>query len=238
MVDNPQLRRPPGGILPAAFPAAGEEGSFVDADAPPRKSRFARAIPGAVRNVLTSIVVGTMIAGLVWYFDRQDSGATSAAVTLTAEASGPAPKVGMPAPDFRLVGLDGNPIQLSELRGHPVWLTFWATWCPPCRAENPDIQAVYTDKKANGLVVVAVNIGEEPGTVRGYAERTGLSFSIVLDAATEVASMYRSAGIPTHFFIDADGVIRDWRIGTMSKKAMESKVESILTASAPQAGRR
>jgi len=210
----------------------------VDADAPPPRNRFARALPGAVRNVLTSIIVGAMIAGLVWYFDRQESDATSSSVNLTAAASGPAPKVGMPAPDFRLVGLDGKPIQLSELRGHPVWLTFWATWCPPCRAENPDIQAVYAAKKDSGLVVLAVNIGEEPATVRGYAERTGLSFSIVLDAATEVASMYRSTGIPMHFFIDADGIVRDWRIGTMSKKAMDSKVESILTASAPQAGRR
>ena len=237
MEDNPQLDRRPGESLPDSSSAGYEDGSFVDADAPPRNSRFSRDIPGPLRNILTSIVVGAMIAGLVWYFDRQDSAATSQSVTLTGQAAGPAPKVGMPAPDFRLIGLDGTPIQLSELRGHPVWLTFWATWCPPCRAENPDIQAVYTEKKDSGLVVLAVNIGEEPGTVRGYADRTGLNFSIVLDAATEVASMYRSSGIPTHFFIDADGVVRDWRIGTMSRKAMDAKVASILTTSAPRAER-
>jgi peroxiredoxin len=196
---------------------------------------FPWAIPGPVRNVVTSIIVGAMIAGLVWYFDGQGSPVTSQSLTLTAAASGPAPRVGKPAPDFRLVGLDGQPVQLSELRGHPVWLSFWATWCPPCRAENPDIQAVYQANKENGLVVLAVNIGEETSTVRGYADRTGLTFSIVLDQATEVAAMYRIVGIPTHYFIDAEGVVRDWRIGSMSRTTMDRKVRSILSNPASQA---
>ncbi len=232
MPDAQQLR-PAATPQPAVTGAIYREGGAEDTDI--EKGPFPWVLPGPIRNIVTTVVVGAMIAGLVWYFDRQGSVITSQSLTLTAQASGPAPRVGKPAPDFRLMGLDGNPIQLSELRGHPVWLSFWATWCPPCRAENPDVQAVYEANRDNGLVVLAVDIGEDPGTVRGYAERTGLGFSIALDQATEVAAMYRIVGIPTHYFIDADGVVRDWRIGSMSRKTMERKVGSILTTPAAQA---
>ena len=160
-----------------------------------------------------------------------DSAANSQKVTLSVQASGPAPKIGSPAPDFRLTGPGGNVVQLSELRGKPVWITFWATWCPPCRAENPDIQAVYAANQAQGLQIVAINLGEEAATVRGYAERTGLSFPIVIDTTDEVAASYRLVGIPTHYFVDADGILRDWRIGSMSKKTMEDKVGKVLPSS-------
>jgi len=232
-MDDAQRIHPPGGPLPAP-PPAGYRDDEAD-DAALGQGPFPWAVPGPVRNVVTSIIVGVIIAALVWYLDGQGSTVTSQSLTLTAEASGPAPRVGKPAPDFRLVGLDGKPIQLSELRGHPVWLSFWATWCPPCRAENPDIQALYEANKDSGLVVLAVNIGEESSTVRGYAERTGLTFSIALDQTTEVAAMYRIVGIPTHYFIDADGVVRDWRIGSMSRKTMDRKVQGILSTPAAQA---
>lgn len=186
---------------------------------------------GLAGNILAAIIFAVAISALVWFFARPGEAATSQAVTLTAGASGPAPRVGNQAPDFRGVGLDGTPLQLSELRGHPVWLSFGATWCPPCRAEAPDIQAAYEQYKDSGLVILAVDVGEDPGTVRSYVEHTGLTYRFVADQATEIAAQYRIAGLPTHFFIDADGLVRDMRIGSLGRKTIDEKIAIILPPS-------
>ena len=192
------------------------------------RTPFPRPAAGALRNIIATILVGLVIIGLVWYFDSAQSAGSSQAITLTASARGPAPKVGREAPDFRVQGLDGEFYQLSDFRGRPVWINFWASWCPPCRAENPDIQAVYEANRADGLVVLGIAIGEDDGTVRGYAERTDLTYTIGLDRGTDMAAAYRIVGIPTHFFIDRDGILREWRIGSMNQKTMERKVAVIM----------
>ena len=192
-------------------------------DVPPEeiifRSPFPRPRAGALRNILATIVVGAVIVALVWFFDRPGGVGGSQAITLTAAASGPPPRVDQPAPDFR---------------GQPVWINFWATWCPPCRAENPDIQEVYEANKGDGLVVLALDIGEDTNTVRGYVKRTSLTYTVGLDQSTEIAARYRIVGIPTHFFVDRDGVLREWRIGSMSKKTMEKKVAEIMGPAAEE----
>jgi peroxiredoxin len=192
------------------------------------RTPFPRPKAGALRNIVATFCVGLAILGLVWYFDSPSGVGSSQAITLTAVARGPAPKVGQEAPDFRVQALDGQYYQLSDFRGQPVWINFWASWCPPCRAENPDIQAVYEANKADGLVVLAIAIGEDDGTVRGYAGRTDLTYTIGLDRGTDIAAAYRIVGIPTHFFIDRDGILREWRIGSMNKGTMEKKVAVIM----------
>ncbi|MEK7248151.1 MAG: TlpA disulfide reductase family protein [Chloroflexota bacterium] len=215
------------------MPAAGEDAGApaLPPGPPPEiifRTPFPRPAAGALRNIVATIFVGIAIIGLVWYFDSPETAGSSQAITLTAVASGPAPKVGKEAPDFRVQGLDGQFYQLSDFRGKPVWINFWASWCPPCRAENPDIQAVYEANKADGLVVLGIAIGEDDGTVRGYAGRTNLTYTIGLDRGTDIAAAYRIVGIPTHFFIDRDGILREWRIGSMNHKTMEKKVAVIM----------
>jgi len=179
-------------------------------------------------NVLAFLVAAAVIGGLVWFFDRPAGGEQSQSVTLTARPTGPGPRVGKPAPDFQVAGLDGEQLQLSGFRGRPVWINFWATWCPPCRAESPDIQAAHEQYEDAGLVVLAIDIGEDPDTVREYLERAGLTFTVGLDETTEIAALYRIAGIPSHYFIDGDGVLRDWKIGSMGKKEMDRKLKALL----------
>jgi peroxiredoxin len=200
------------------------------------KPPFSRPRFGTIRNIVATIVVGIVIAGLVWFFDRPGGVGGSESVTLTASPSGPAPRVGKEAPDFRVQGLDGQYLQLSDFRGSPVWISFWATWCPPCRAENPDIEAVYQEKRDEGLVILALSIGEDAGTVSDYVERTDVTFTIGLDRGTDVAATYRIVGIPTHYFVDSDGILREWRIGSMSKKTMEKKVDEILLVAGEEGG--
>ena len=200
------------------------------------RTPFRRPRAGALRNILATIAVGLVIVGLVWFFDRPGAAGVQA-ITLSASPTGPAPRVGREAPDFTVRTLDGTDVKLSDYRGRPVWINFWATWCPPCRAETPDIQEVYEGHESDGLVVLAISIGESPSTVEGYVKRTGTTFTVAVDQATSVAAQYRIVGIPTHFFVDRDGVLREWRIGSMSKKTMEKKVGEILAPAAAGAER-
>jgi cytochrome c biogenesis protein CcmG/thiol:disulfide interchange protein DsbE len=189
-----------------------------------------RPSPGALRNVIATVLVGALIAGAVYFFDRPGE-ANSQTVTLTASAQGSEPKIGKPAPDFVLTMTDGTKQQLSSFKGKPVWVSFWASWCPPCRAENPDIQDVYNEHhESDGLVFLAPAIGEAADSVISYMERADLHYPVGVDSDTQIAANYRVLGIPTHIFVDREGIIRDMRIGAMSKKTMEKMVAEIAAA--------
>lgn len=195
------------------------------------RTPFRRPSAGSVRNILGTLAVAALIIGIVWFIEGSGS-ETSQAITLTASASGPAPRLDGPAPGFDLRTLEGEIVSLSDYKGQPVWINFWATWCPPCRAENPDIEAMYQKYEAQGLVILAPAIGEDFDTVAGYVKRTGLTFTVGVDETTELAANYRIVGIPTHFFIDREGILRVWRIGSMSTKTMEKNIQTIMSPSA------
>jgi peroxiredoxin len=139
--------------------------------------------------------------------------------------SGPTPtsalRAGSPAPDFVLKNLEGQDVTLSGLRGRPVMLNFWATWCGPCRHEMPFLQQVFEDEAwaERGLVILAVNLGESPASVMGFVEDNGLTFPVLLDARQSVAQDYNIRSIPTTFFISGDGIIKGWQIGSFTDKA-------------------
>lgn len=192
------------------------------------RTPFRRPSAGSVRNIVGTLAVAALIIGAVWFLDRPGA-ATSQAITLTASAAGPAPRIDQPAPEFNMRTLDGKTVSLSDYKGQPVWISFWASWCPPCRAENPDIEGMYQKYKDKGLVILAPAIGEDSSTVAGYVKRTGLTFTVGVDETTQLAANYRIVGIPTHFFIDRDGALQVWRIGSMSTKTMEKNIEKIIS---------
>ena len=121
-------------------------------------------------------ITAAIIAAVVFIVNQPTAAAGDVTnVTLTAIATGQAPVVGQPAPDFSATTVDGKAVKLSDFRGTPVWLTFGASWCQPCRAENPDIRPPSTrSKKANGLAILSVFISEDAATVSDYADRVGL----------------------------------------------------------------
>ena len=125
------------------------------------------------------------------------------------------------APDFQLPDLDGHLVTLSELRGSPVLLNFWATWCGPCRAEMPFIQDIYENESFSdkGLVILAVNIGENSSTAKRFMVDNELTFAVLLDTDQKIAPEYNVRAIPTTFFIDEDGIIRDIKVGAFSSRA-------------------
>jgi peroxiredoxin len=188
------------------------------------------AAPGRSRlgTLVVMVVTAVIIVAVAVLANGPASSADGlTAVTLTGTTTGAAPTVGQPAPDFTATTIDGMKVQLSQFKGHPVWLTFGASWCQPCRAENADIKATYEKFAPSGLVVLAVFITEDPATVKDYAERVGLGYLKVADPSTTIASQYRILGIPSHFFIDADGVLRSMKIGTLDPTAMEEAVKEV-----------
>lgn len=135
---------------------------------------------------------------------------------LMVSCSSPAPQVGKPAPDFQLPNLEEQPISLSDFRGKPVLLNFWATWCGPCVFEMPFIQGIFEESSDTGLVILAVNIGETPSTVRDFIQAGNFSFPVLLDTSQDVALEYNVRGIPTTFLIDKDGIIQAIKVGAFS----------------------
>ncbi len=186
------------------------------------KSRSYRLALGIVALALVALVA---IQGCATNNPDSGRGAGTGAQAVELE---PAPKVGHPAPDFTLRDLDGNLVRLSDLRGKVVFINFWATWCPPCRAEMPEIEAVHQEYQDQGVVVLGVDISEPESMVRQYIQQGGFSWTIVLDSTGEVARDYQIAAIPTSFFLDKEGIIRAVNIGAMTKRAMEAKLAEAM----------
>ncbi len=138
-------------------------------------------------------------------------------------------QVGNLASDFQLQNLEGQTASLGNLRGEPVLINFWATWCPPCRDEMPYIQEIYEEWSDKGLVVLAINLGESSSQVEEFRQNYHLSFTVLLDIKQDVAQRYNITGIPTTFFIDKDGIIRDKVIGAFPNKTqIENRLSKIM----------
>ena len=147
-------------------------------------------------------------------------------VSIDGVPVGAAPAVDSPAPDFIALLTDGSELRLSDLRGKPVWLTFGASWCQPCRAENPDIAATYAANFGK-IAVVQVYMQEDAAAVKDYTERVGISYLTVPDPSQALSAQYRILGIPSHFFIDANGVLRQIKVGSLDPITMQAAIDGL-----------
>ena len=132
-----------------------------------------------------------------------------------------------------LTDLAGDVISLEVLRGSPVWLSFFATWCPPCQEETPVLRDAYETYHDDGLEMIAVSVQETTADdVAAYAQTYSLPYAIGFDATSAVFDTYRGYGLPTHVFIDADGVIQDVRYGPLDRETAAGIIEPLLEPSA------
>lgn len=137
---------------------------------------------------------------------------------------------GQAAPDFQLQTLDGNTMKLSDLKGKKVILNFWATWCPPCKAEIPHMQEFYLEQTNDKVEILAVNLttGEKnQNDVGTFVKDYGLTFPVLLDRTGEVGQTYQTFTIPTSYVIDTKGVIQKKIVGPMDKDMMYELVNNI-----------
>ncbi|WP_186430090.1 redoxin domain-containing protein [Clostridium sp. BSD9I1] len=131
------------------------------------------------------------------------------------------------AMDFKLKDLTGKEVSLSDYKGKKVFLNFWATWCPPCKAEMPEMEMLYQETKNSDLVILAVNLDEEKDTVQKFINSNKYNFPVLLDTGNIVASQYEVVSIPTSFFIDKEGNIVDKHIGAMTIEDMKDYINNI-----------
>jgi cytochrome c biogenesis protein CcmG, thiol:disulfide interchange protein DsbE len=140
--------------------------------------------------------------------------------------------VGKPAPDFALDvvhgGSSGDRVHLAELKGHPVVLDFWASWCDACRVEAPLLDALYRRHRARGLLVIGVATNDQPGSASRFAAKYDLSYPIVHDAGDRVSGLYGVNALPTLVLINADGNVTFVRSGFESERELERLVAPLL----------
>jgi peroxiredoxin len=137
---------------------------------------------------------------------------------------------GEKAPDFQLQTLSGKDIKLSDMAGKKVILNFWATWCPPCKAEMPHIQEFYQEQKKNNVVVLSVNettAEKDPNNVGTFINDYGLTFPVLLDGSGAVGQTYQAFTIPTSYIIDTKGIIQKKIVGPMDKEMMTELINGI-----------
>lgn len=188
---------------------------------------------------LNVVAIALAVALLALLLTRPLGGSSAGTVILDEDAlQREAASAGLPesnpAPGFapggagdglRLTDLDGRAVDLADLRGRPVWITFWATYCEACRKEEPEMQRAYS-AYGDEVVMLAIDIGEDPDVVRRYVADRGLPWRIAIDDGSAVDA-YGAIGTPTHYFIDRDGIIRSRAFGALTYAEMEAYLATI-----------
>ena len=169
------------------------------------------------------LLIGVLLIGAV----------TALVGVLTVNIGRPAgrvdtPLVGRPAPGFDLELLRGGRLSLGELRGSPVLLNFWASWCIPCREEAPLLTAAAADYRADGLRVIGVVYQDSAESAQDFMRRYGQTYAGVMDPGGGTAIDYGVFGIPETFFIDAAGIVRSRQIGAVTADDLRRQIEGIL----------
>lgn len=141
-------------------------------------------------------------------------------------------RIGAPAPEIDLPSLAGGRVQLSKLRGHPIVVSFWSTWCPPCRDEFPELIKAYQTHSAAGLVVLGVNGRDQEYSTRDvkkFVNEFSVPFQIALDERGRSRQTFAILGLPTTVFIDSGGVVRGIHRGPASPADLASGIATILS---------
>ncbi len=142
-------------------------------------------------------------------------------------------EAGVPAPQIDLETLDGGRVKLSALRGHPVVITFWGTWCPPCRDEFPALVAAHQKHRGAGLEILAVNQRDQElntKEVEAFAREFGVDFPVALDPKGRSRKTFRLIALPTTVFVDSAGTIRTVHSGPISSRQLAEGIATILPA--------
>ena len=153
---------------------------------------------------------------------------TAAGTASGSPGTGSGFHVGEAAPSLVVPQVGGGTIDLASLRGKPVWVNFMATWCPPCQDEFPLMNGFAARYGKTGLVVLAIDVREEEGAVAGFAQRLNASFPLGLDTDGQAAQRWGAIALPVHFWIDADGIVRDGAAGGIGADTMVHGLQSIL----------
>lgn len=138
------------------------------------------------------------------------------------------PRVGAPLSNFTLTDINGQEVQLSDYAGQVVLVNTWATWCPPCKAEMPDLNAYYQAHKDQGFTVLAINAGDPNTTAAEFARSKNLAFPVLLDPNTQVLDGFGIHSFPTSIVVGRDGLVKTIHVGMYSPEALEADITPLL----------
>jgi cytochrome c biogenesis protein CcmG, thiol:disulfide interchange protein DsbE len=187
-----------------------------------RKSLYvSKAAPIILMSAGTVLVLIGVFG--IWFLWSQSSPDVQA-----REISAVPQKVGYPAPQLSLTDLEGNQVTFENLRDKVVLVNNWATWCPPCRAEMPTLEAYYQAHIDKGFTLVAVDSGEPAEVVARFVEDYSLTFPIWLDPGAKALRAFRNNSLPSSYVIDREGVIRLTWTGAISRDMLEKHVTPLL----------
>ena len=226
-------------VAPEPGPAAPD--SF-ELDPPPRPRRRRGVGPFSLRQVTIAIlammgaaIIGTLatrpLGSIVPGLPVPDPSAFLIGSPIPGLRPGDlAPELEADRPEglLQLKDLHGTPIRLADLRGKAVWINFWASWCPPCQYETPTIRSIDEHYRDRGLVVIAIQVQQTVEDGQAYADRYNLHYTIGADVTGAIFHAYKVFALPTQFFIDTNGVVRQVIIGPLDEARAAAMVESIL----------
>ncbi|MDN3450001.1 redoxin domain-containing protein [Planococcus sp. APC 3906] len=185
-----------------------------------------------MKKMILGVIITAMVGWTIYDLllpGKEAAEETEIAKSETAQSETTGLAVGDLAPDFELMTMDGQTVRLSDYRGQRVFINFWATWCPPCRAEMPDMQQLYEEQDVP-VEILAVNLTaseQSQENIATFVEDFGLSFPILLDTNSETANKYKVKAVPASYMIDTTGRIAFVAPGAMNKEFMAQEVEKM-----------
>ena len=166
-----------------------------------RRLAFRLALVVAVGLCLSPLFAQSLVEKRAWYSNEFEK----LGFTVFAQPK----EVG----DFSAQALSGPKVSLSQLRGKVVILNFWATWCPPCRAEMPDLDALWKKDKDKAFTIMGISVGEDERTVKDFIAKSGYGYPIFLDPSGELGSSFGARSIPTTYIFNKEGKAIAGKVG-------------------------
>jgi cytochrome c biogenesis protein CcmG, thiol:disulfide interchange protein DsbE len=189
-------------------------------DVPPMRSKWRQALP-LIASVL-AIVIGVMLIARPAFLSPRPA--------LESGQQSGLPQEGAPIPDFDLPTLDGRRVRLSDLRGSPVVINFWATWCGPCKQEMPLLVEQYNWHKGEGLRVLAIDTlaNDNRDDMRAFVKQFNMNFDVLVDETDVIAGGWEVLGLPTTFFVKPNGTVAKVHVGQLTADQLKEYLKLIL----------
>jgi len=198
--------------------------------APPQPSPRGRPRSGRLLILVVLVVVAVVLPAAAALLDRREPAAVLEPRTPPPSAP-PAAQTyppGTPAPALRLPGLDGGQVDLAALRGRPVVVNFWASWCDPCVREFPLLRQAAGSHRRDRLAVVGVLSGDTPAAARPFVRRFDASWPMALDPNATTATAWGAVGLPHTWFIRPDGTLASHQLGELTQASLDHQLAAIL----------
>jgi cytochrome c biogenesis protein CcmG/thiol:disulfide interchange protein DsbE len=206
-----------------AAPAPPEQAPPPPSPAPPGPNRSGRLL-----ILVVLVVVAVVLPAAAALLDRADPATRLKPVMSSSPPAAQTYPPGTPAPALRLPGLDGGQVDLAALRGRPVVVNFWASWCDPCVREFPLLRQAAAGHRRDRLTVVGVLSGDSPAAARPFLRRNHATWPIALDPNATTATAWGAVGLPHTWFIRRDGTLASHQLGELTQASLDRQLAGIL----------